>query len=120
MINYGFLGQWDTVVSSPYTLYLDQWGTSGASGSTCANLISQSGTTISWKTTWNWNTGSGGVKVFPNIGLNSGINKQLSAISSIPVSSLLLGRPHEYPRFTCYLPFVVVLVLVPIKHLCRR
>ncbi|KAJ7768266.1 glycoside hydrolase family 12 protein [Mycena metata] len=77
-------GQWDTVVAAPYTLALDQWGLSGASsGSDCASLTSMSGTTVAWKTTWTW-TGGTGVKSFTNIGVNNGLNKQLSAIKSIP------------------------------------
>ena len=78
-------GQWDTVTASQYELLLDQWGAGGAtSGSQCANLISLSGSTISWTTTWTW-TGGSGVKSFTNIQLNDGINQQLSAISSMPV-----------------------------------
>ncbi|EIW55688.1 concanavalin A-like lectin/glucanase [Trametes versicolor FP-101664 SS1] len=77
-------GQWDTVTAGQYELLLDQWGISGAtSGSQCANLISLSGSTISWKTTWQW-TGGSGVKSFSNIQLNQGLNKQLSAIKSMP------------------------------------
>ncbi|GJE92459.1 glycoside hydrolase family 12 protein [Phanerochaete sordida] len=77
-------GQWDTVTASQYEMFLDQWGISGATGSQCANLISLSGSTISWKTTWSWSGGSGGVKSFTNIQLNQGINQQLSAITSMP------------------------------------
>ncbi|KAI9063623.1 glycoside hydrolase family 12 protein [Trametes sanguinea] len=77
-------GQWDTVTAGPYSLLLDQWGKDGASsGSQCANVVSLSGNTISWKTTWTW-TGGTGVKSFTNVQLNQGINKQLSAISSMP------------------------------------
>jgi len=75
-------GQWDTVTASPYVLNLDQWGISGATGSDCAQITSLSGTTIAWTSTWSWSGGSG-VKTFSNIQLTSGINKQLSAISSI-------------------------------------
>ncbi|KAG6812399.1 hypothetical protein H0H92_003080 [Tricholoma furcatifolium] len=78
-------GQYDTVVAGQYTLYLDQWGESDAtSGSDCASLTSLSGTTIAWKTTWTW-TGGTSVKSFTNIGLDSGLNVQLSSISTIPV-----------------------------------
>ena len=78
-------GQWDTVTAGQYELLLDQWGASGAtSGQQCANIVSLSGNTIAWKTTWTW-TGGSGVKSFTNIQLNQGINKQLSAISSMPV-----------------------------------
>ncbi|KIP09317.1 glycoside hydrolase family 12 protein [Phlebiopsis gigantea 11061_1 CR5-6] len=77
-------GQWDTVTASQYELLLDLWGESGAtSGSQCSNLVSLSGSTISWKTTWTW-TGGSGVKSFSNIQLNTGVNTQLSAISSMP------------------------------------
>ncbi|KAG6864664.1 hypothetical protein C0991_008001 [Blastosporella zonata] len=79
-------GQWDTVTAGQYTMYLDQWGSSGAtSGSDCASLTSLSGTTIAWKTTWTW-TGGSGVKSFTNVGLNSGLNKQLSALTTIPAT----------------------------------
>ena len=86
-------GQWDVVTAGQYSLLLDQWGKDGAtSGSQCANVASLSGNTISWKTTWTW-TGGTGVKSFTNIQLNQGINKQLSAISSMPVR---LFRPLPY------------------------
>jgi len=78
-------GQWDAVVASPYTLYLDQWGKDNASsGSACANIVSLSGNTIAWKNDWTWNGGNG-VKSYTNINLNTGLGKKLSAISSIPV-----------------------------------
>ena len=78
-------GQWDVVTAGQYSLLLDQWGRDSAtSGSQCANLVSLSGSTVSWRTNWSW-TGGSGVKSFTNIQLNQGINKQLSAISSMPV-----------------------------------
>ncbi|KAF8192991.1 concanavalin A-like lectin/glucanase [Pholiota molesta] len=79
-------GQWDSVAAGQYSLILDQWGLSGASsGSDCAQLTSLSGTTVAWKTTWTW-TGGSGVKSFTNMQLDSGLNKQLSAIKSIPAT----------------------------------
>ncbi|PFH48574.1 glycoside hydrolase family 12 protein [Amanita thiersii Skay4041] len=76
-------GQWDVVTAGPYSLLLDQWGASGASsGSDCANLISLSGSTIAWKTSWTW-VGGNGVKSYTNMQLNQGLNKQLSAIGSM-------------------------------------
>ncbi|KZV98399.1 concanavalin A-like lectin/glucanase [Exidia glandulosa HHB12029] len=77
-------GQWDTVNTGPYTMYLDQWGISGATGSDCAQIQSLCGTTIKWTTTWSWSGGSSGVKTYTNINANTGLNKQLSAIKSIP------------------------------------
>ncbi|TFK37098.1 concanavalin A-like lectin/glucanase [Crucibulum laeve] len=79
-------GQWDSITAGSYSLLLDQWGKDGASsGSDCASLTSLSGTTIAWKNTWSW-TGGNGVKSYTNIQLNNGLNKQLSAIKSIPAT----------------------------------
>lgn len=101
-------GQWDTVNTGLYTLYLDQWvrvrplpralrrlrcvvqGISGATGSDCAQIQSVCGSTMKWTTAWNWAGGSGGVKTYTNVNLNTGLNKQLSAIKSIPVRTLRL------------------------------
>jgi xyloglucan-specific endo-beta-1,4-glucanase len=77
-------GQWDTAAAGPYTLQLDQWGISGASGSDCAQVTSASGSTVAWKTTWSWAGGSG-VKTYTDIAVTQGLNKQLSAIKSIQV-----------------------------------
>ncbi|KAF8578203.1 glycoside hydrolase family 12 protein [Ramaria rubella] len=99
-------GQWDTVTAGNYELLLDQWGASGAtSGSQCAQILSQSGSTISWNTTFNW-VGGNGVKSFTNIQLNAGINKQLSAITSMPstwkwsMSSTSIVADVAYDLFT--------------------
>ncbi|KAF8901162.1 glycoside hydrolase family 12 protein [Gymnopilus junonius] len=79
-------GQWDTVTAGQYSLLLDQWGASSASsGESCASLSSLNGNTIAWKTNYTWNGGSG-VKSFTNMQLNANLNKQLSAIKSIPVT----------------------------------
>ncbi|KAF8816434.1 glycoside hydrolase family 12 protein [Phlegmacium glaucopus] len=79
-------GQWESVTAGQYSLFLDQWGLSYASyGSNCATLTSLSNTTIAWNNTWTW-VGNTGVKSFTNMQLNSGLNKQLSAIKSIPAT----------------------------------
>ncbi|KAJ6470659.1 glycoside hydrolase family 12 protein [Mycena vitilis] len=79
-------GLFDNITVADYSLLLNQWGASGAtSGTDCANLVSLTGSTLAWKTVWTW-TGGTGVKSFTNINLNSGLNKQLSAISSIPAT----------------------------------
>ena len=85
-------GQWDVINAGNYTMYLDQWGKSGATtGSQCANFVSLSGNTVAWKTTWTWNGGNG-VKSFTNMQQNAGVNRQLSAIKSMPVRSIFLCR----------------------------
>ncbi|KAF4566274.1 hypothetical protein EYR36_011690 [Pleurotus pulmonarius] len=77
-------GQWDTVNAGTYTFFQNLWGAGGASsGSQCGNLVSLSGSTIAWKTTWTW-TGGSGVKSYSNIQQNQNAGRQLSAISSIP------------------------------------
>ncbi|KAK0199814.1 glycoside hydrolase family 12 protein [Desarmillaria ectypa] len=79
-------GQYDSVNTGTYTLYLDQWGKGNAnSGSACASVKSTSGTNIAWTTTWTWSGGSG-VKSYTNINANTGINVKLSAIHSIKAS----------------------------------
>ena len=89
-------GQWDNITVGSYSLLLDQWGKDGAtSGSQCAHLTSLSGSTVAWATNWTW-TGGTGVKSFTNIQLNQGINRQLSAIGSMPVGSVPLPCTHPY------------------------
>ncbi|KAJ7233867.1 concanavalin A-like lectin/glucanase [Mycena haematopus] len=80
-------GQYDLVVlHGTYTLLLDQWGMASAtSGSNCAAIASLSGSTVAWSSTWTWNGGYD-VKSFNNMNLNNGLNKQLSAIQSIPTT----------------------------------
>jgi len=76
--------RWGVVKASPYELQSNLWGASGASsGNQCTNFTSMNGNTVSWSTSWTW-TGGNEVKSFSNIQLNSGIGKQLSAISSMP------------------------------------
>lgn len=54
-VNFFLPGLFDSVTAGTYSLLLDQWGASGASsGTDCANLVSLSGTTLAWKTTWTW------------------------------------------------------------------
>ncbi|KAH8109438.1 concanavalin A-like lectin/glucanase domain-containing protein [Phellopilus nigrolimitatus] len=78
-------GQWDTVAAGGYELLLDQWGISGASGAQCAHIASLAGATVAWSTNWTWAGGSG-VKTFTDMQLNTGLGKQLSAISSMPTT----------------------------------
>ncbi|KIJ27870.1 glycoside hydrolase family 12 protein [Sphaerobolus stellatus SS14] len=99
-------GQWDSVTAGTYSLLLDQWGESGAtSGSQCAQLTSLSGTTVAWKTTFDW-VGGNGVKSFTNIQQNTGTNKQLSAIKSMQtkwtwsLSSSSIVADVAYDMFT--------------------
>ncbi|KIY45771.1 glycoside hydrolase family 12 protein, partial [Fistulina hepatica ATCC 64428] len=81
-----YCGQYDTVTAGDYTLDLDQWGLSDAdSGTDCAQITSQSGSTIAWTATWAW-TGSTSVVAYTNVNLNTGIGVQLSEVTSIPTT----------------------------------
>lgn len=102
--------QWDTVTAGNYSLVLDQWGASGAtSGTDCAQIVSLNGNTVSWKVTSNW-VGGTGVKSFTNIQLNTGINKQLSAIKKMPtiwdwsISSTSIVADVAFDMFTSNSP----------------
>ncbi|KAB5588573.1 Xyloglucan-specific endo-beta-1,4-glucanase A [Ceratobasidium theobromae] len=79
-------GQWDTESENGgyYTLYNNLWGMSAAtSGSQSTQATSVNGKKVAWKTTYTWAGGPYNVKSYANLGLNSGLGKQLSAISSI-------------------------------------
>ncbi|KAL5532295.1 hypothetical protein ACEPAF_5864 [Sanghuangporus sanghuang] len=47
-------GQWDTVTAEQYTLFLNLWGISGATGSQCSQITSLTDSAIAWETTWQW------------------------------------------------------------------
>lgn len=79
-------GQYDSVNTGIYTLYLNQWGKNGAtSGQSCAAVTSTSGNNVAWTTSWTW-SGGDGVKSYTNINVNNGLNVKLSAINSIKSS----------------------------------
>ncbi|CAE6398954.1 unnamed protein product [Rhizoctonia solani] len=80
-------GQWDSESegSGRYTLYNNLWGQSyDTSGKQSTQATSYSGTTLAWKTTYSWAGSSSQVKSYADVTLNTGLRKQLSAISSIP------------------------------------
>lgn len=75
---------WDEVTAGQYTIYQNNWGAAEAtSGSQCTTYDSVDGTTVSWSTSWSWEGGSSSVKSYSNAALED-VNKQLSAVSSIP------------------------------------
>ncbi|KAG2144498.1 glycoside hydrolase family 12 protein [Suillus clintonianus] len=77
-------GRYDSVNVGQYSLLNNLWGEYDASsGSQSSQIMSLAGSTIAWKTNWTW-TGGNEVKSFADIQLNTGINQQLSAISSMP------------------------------------
>ncbi|KAG2346881.1 glycoside hydrolase family 12 protein [Suillus weaverae] len=77
-------GQYDSVNVGQYSLLNNLWGEHDAAfGSQTSQITSMEGSTIAWATNWTW-TGGKQVKSFADIQLNTGINQQLSAISSMP------------------------------------
>ncbi|KAG4424854.1 hypothetical protein IFR04_002014 [Cadophora malorum] len=78
-------GNWGTVATGGFTVYHNTWGSGSAtSGSQCTtfNSLSSAGS-VSWSTSWTWAGGANSVKSYSNVALEN-VNKQLSAISSIP------------------------------------
>lgn len=75
---------WGSLETGGYTIYHNNWGASEAtSGSQCTYFDSLSGTTVAWHTSWTWAGGSSNVKSYSNVAVED-VNKQLSAVSSIP------------------------------------
>lgn len=81
-------GQFDSITTGQYSVLNNLWGEhNAASGSQYSQLLSVSGSTIAWETSWTWSGGSDAqVKSFANVQLDVGLNQQLNAISSMPVS----------------------------------
>ncbi|KAG9311455.1 glycoside hydrolase family 12 protein [Chiua virens] len=77
-------GQYDVVTSKPYSLLANHWGMYEAyAGSQCSTLKTADGNAVAWTTQWSW-SGGDGIKSFSNIQLDEGLNRQLSAINSMP------------------------------------
>lgn len=77
---------WGTVATGGYTVYHNNWGakiTKDTSGSQCTTFESLKSGSFAWSTSWTWSGGAGQVKSYSNVALEN-INKQLSAIKSIP------------------------------------
>lgn len=83
--NASLCGQWDNVVAGTYTLYNNLWDMAAAtSGSQCTTLISSTGNTLAWSTSWSWAGASSSVKSFANVVYKPKSDLQLSSIKSIP------------------------------------
>ncbi|KAG1877295.1 glycoside hydrolase family 12 protein [Suillus subluteus] len=105
-------GKWDNVNAGQYSLFNDLWNEQNATwGYQQSQLTSLSGSTIAWTTTYTWEGAPNQVKSFANIQLNTGVNQQLNAISSIPTTwewslsnnELAVGDV-AYDLFTSYNP----------------
>ncbi|KAH6657211.1 xyloglucan-specific endo-beta-1,4-glucanase A [Truncatella angustata] len=73
-----------SLTTGGFTIYHNNWGAADAtSGSQCTYFNSLSSGSVAWSTSWTWAGGAGKVKSYSNVALEN-VNKQLSAISSIP------------------------------------
>ncbi|EXF79353.1 xyloglucan-specific endo-beta-1,4-glucanase A [Colletotrichum fioriniae PJ7] len=73
-----------SVATGGFTIYHNNWGASKAtSGSQCTTFESLKSGSVAWSTSWTWAGGQGQVKSYSNVALEK-VNKQLSAVKSIP------------------------------------
>jgi hypothetical protein len=85
----------DSITMGEYWLNSNLWGASSGSGSQCISSGSQSGSTISWSTNWNWTGSSNSVKSYDSSVLgwqwgwqiaNTGLPIALSSNDSVNTS----------------------------------
>ncbi|EIW83245.1 glycoside hydrolase family 12 protein [Coniophora puteana RWD-64-598 SS2] len=79
-------GQYQCSTQGNYELCNNQWGIDDGTGSQTATLVSTSGNTITWSTTWTWADNENDVKTYSNVSPTSGLGQQLSAIQSAPTA----------------------------------
>ncbi|EEB90431.1 hypothetical protein MPER_11363 [Moniliophthora perniciosa FA553] len=80
-------GDQDRIEVGQYTLYVHAFGKNqDPQGKSCAEVYSLDGTTASFGNNWQWARADGSVKAFTYLGLNQGLDKQLSAIKDIQVA----------------------------------
>lgn len=73
--------QFDPVSSGNYIVNPDQWGQ--VSSTTCVQVDSSSGDSVSWSAQWSWPDGGANVKSYPNAELSNWECKPLSSYNSI-------------------------------------
>ncbi|KAM0546020.1 hypothetical protein ACHAPJ_011034 [Fusarium lateritium] len=77
-------GSFGSLQTGGRTVYHNNWGSGAASsGSQCTTFNNANGGSFSWSTSWSWAGGATSVKSYSNVALEN-INKQVSAIKSIP------------------------------------
>ncbi|EED80546.1 endo-1,4-beta-D-glucanase [Postia placenta Mad-698-R] len=79
-------GQYTCATSGNYELCQDQWGSANGVGSQNSTLVSTSGNTISWTTTYTWANNENDVKTFANVLQTTYQGITLSTITSAPTS----------------------------------
>ncbi|CAA7260891.1 unnamed protein product [Cyclocybe aegerita] len=77
----------ESVDDGRFILENNLWGMSSASsGSQSSQVTAVDNNDITWQTTYTWAGAPSNVKSYANLNLRTGINQQLSAISSIPTT----------------------------------
>ncbi|KAI1789967.1 endocellulase [Ganoderma leucocontextum] len=79
-------GQFDCMPAGQFTLCQNLWGESAGVGGQNSTLISASGSTVSWRTQWQWQNNENNVKSYANVLSNSAKGVQLSALKSAPTA----------------------------------
>ncbi|PCH40581.1 glycoside hydrolase family 12 protein [Wolfiporia cocos MD-104 SS10] len=80
-------GQYSCTTSGDYELCNDQWGEDNGTGSQNATLISTSGDSITWSTTYTWADNENDVKTYANVERTSGASGMtLAEITSAPTT----------------------------------
>jgi xyloglucan-specific endo-beta-1,4-glucanase len=80
-------GKTQCEAAGAYQLCQNLWGTSAAtSGSQSSNLVSASGNSVSWSTTWTWAGGPNSVKSYANVQSSTAKGMTLASIASAPTA----------------------------------
>ncbi|KAI0330513.1 concanavalin A-like lectin/glucanase [Cubamyces sp. BRFM 1775] len=76
----------DCTAAGAYTLCQNLWGADTGVGSQTTTLLSFSGNSVSWSTTYQWSQSPDNVKSYPNVGHNTAKGMQLQDIVTAPTS----------------------------------
>ncbi|KAH9889891.1 concanavalin A-like lectin/glucanase domain-containing protein [Cubamyces lactineus] len=76
----------DCTAAGAYTLCQNLWGADTGVGSQTTTLLSFSGDSVSWSTTYQWSQSPDNVKSYPNVNHNTAKGMQLQDIVTAPTS----------------------------------
>ncbi|KAJ8457285.1 hypothetical protein ONZ51_g11628 [Trametes cubensis] len=74
----------DCTAAGAYTLCQNLWGADTGVGSQTTTLLSFSGNSVSWSTTYQWSQSPDNVKSYPNVGHNTAKGMQVCFLTSPP------------------------------------
>jgi len=79
-------GQYTCAAAGNYQLCQNLWGEADGTGNQNSTLISTSGNTVSWSTSWTWANNPNNVKSYANVVSNNAKGVQLSALTTAPTA----------------------------------